>query len=158
MKKRKADLALLVTLAKKIRKAIEDARDAGEFHKDSTFYRFPTACCGDASCLLGQYLLDHGIESQYMCGNYCCGLNNQSHAWVQVGSVIIDITGDQFESRSEFLFYNVPVYVGEIDAMHKLFEVRSSDIRNTAPVKDLGPFAAPRLIKLYDKITKYIEM
>lgn len=156
MKKQKVGASLLGALAKEFRRAIEDARDAGEFYEDHAFYQFPTACCGDTSCLLGQYLLDHGIASQYVCGNSYCGHKGQSHAWLQVEDVIIDITGDQFKSHSDFLFYDDPAYVGKIDAMHRLFEVCSCDMRNTVSLKDLGPFAAPRLVKLYDIIRKYI--
>ena len=41
--------------------AIEKAQIAGEFDTDFAFRRFPRACCGDASDLLAQYLLENKI-------------------------------------------------------------------------------------------------
>ena len=37
----------------------------------------------------------------------------------------IDITGDQFRFNPLFNMYNNPVYVGEIDSFHKMFEYES---------------------------------
>jgi hypothetical protein len=49
--------------------AIEKVKEAGEFETDFSFSKFPSACCGDASDLLAQYLLENGIKSTYVCGN-----------------------------------------------------------------------------------------
>lgn len=147
----------LYILAKTFRDAIEKAQKAGDFYKDMVFCKFPAACCGDTACLLGQYLLEHNIESQYVCGNYYGDDRCQSHAWVRVGNIIIDITGDQFKYRPEFLYYNIPVFVGRSDSMHRIFEVEERDVHNTAPIKNLGSFAAPRLLALYDIIKRHIN-
>lgn len=53
--------------------------------------------------------------------------NPQSHAWVIVDGLIADITGDQFKNNDEFLRYDVPVYVGEMDEFHKLFYISELD-------------------------------
>lgn len=57
---------------------------------------FPTGACGVVSELLGRYLQ----EKLSVSGNYVCGEVYQpdmrSHAWVDVGGIIIDITADQF--------------------------------------------------------------
>lgn len=42
--------------------AIDVARDAEEFDKDFSFCKFPRGCCGDASDLLAQFLLENGIQ------------------------------------------------------------------------------------------------
>jgi hypothetical protein len=89
-------------LATKYRYAIDKALVKGEFINDSSFDRFPLGCCGDASDLLAQYLLDNGINTYYVCGNYYSKdyitWNTQSHAWLMTEDrIIIDITGDQFK-------------------------------------------------------------
>lgn len=153
------DLPFLYDCALKFRQAIEKAKFAGEFTNDRILFKFPTACCGDASCLLGQYLLDYGISSKYVCGNYYYddGGGAQSHAWLEIGDVIIDITGDQFKFHSEFFNYDTPVFVGKADKMHLLFEVEERDVRTTVPLTALGPFASPRLCRVYSLIKTYIH-
>lgn len=102
--------------------------------------------------------MEHGIQTKYVCGYYSYGDGTvQSHAWLQHGAVIIDITGDQFALSPVFLNYNYPVYVGRIDSMHELFHNNDSDLRDTVPIVHLGPLAAPRLSKLYKIISKYIK-
>lgn len=59
-----------------------------------TLQDFPHGSCGDATLLLGHYLTAQGHgEFRYYFG-WRCG---KSHAWLQAGSVIVDITGDQFD-------------------------------------------------------------
>lgn len=102
--------------------------------------------------------MEYGIQTKYVCGYYSYGDGAvQSHAWLQHGAVIIDITGDQFALSPVFLNYNYPVYVGRIDSMHELFHNNDSDLRDTVPIVHLGPLAAPRLSKLYKIISKYIK-
>ena len=47
-------------LVYEFRAAIDQANAQGEFAFDQFFLRFPCGCCGDASELLAQYLLEHG--------------------------------------------------------------------------------------------------
>ena len=152
------------------RKAIEKLRDEGVFNDDFSFHHFPCGCCGDASDLLGQFLLDQGIETWYVCGTYIenfvdvCGESNlQSHAWLTTDNpdtredfFIIDITGDQFNKNLEYNCRNEPVYVGRMDSFHKLFETESGDMHPSAPLYTLG-MAAPRLIEKYNQIIKELE-
>ncbi|MFL6255315.1 MAG: hypothetical protein ACJ74T_09840 [Pyrinomonadaceae bacterium] len=60
---------------------------------------FPHGACGDASLLLAEYLHECGLGPfDYVCGEKCDGNDDfQSHAWLQKGDVIVDITADQFE-------------------------------------------------------------
>lgn len=102
--------------------------------------------------------MEHGIQTKYICGYYSYGDGTvQSHAWLQHGELIIDITGDQFAFSPVFVNYSYPVYVGRIDSMHELFQINDSDLRDTVPIVHLGPLAAPRLSKLYKIISKYIK-
>lgn len=60
-----------------------------------TFRFFPGGTCGAVSDLLGQYLRQaYGLDARYVCG---LRDGQQSHAWVRVDDVIVDITADQFE-------------------------------------------------------------
>ncbi len=65
-------------LAEKYRVAIEKAKDNGEFFREVCFDRFPTACCGDASCFLGMFLKVHGIETVWVSNQR----KEWSHAWL----------------------------------------------------------------------------
>ena len=54
---------------------------------------FPTGACGDAALLLGHYLKAQGFGTFH----YVLGKREEhSHAWLQQGEIIIDITADQF--------------------------------------------------------------
>lgn len=49
--------------------------------------------------MLAQFLLENGIRTYYVCGEYRDGSfeNFRSHAWLLANNqIIIDITGDQF--------------------------------------------------------------
>lgn len=143
-------------LAAKFRQAIDFAKENGEFISDDAFCSFPSGCCGDTCYLLGQYLLDHDISSTYVCGNYYYDNPEegpQSHAWILINELIVDITADQFMFYNEFINYNLPVYVGNTDAFHKLFEVEERDVH---PLLGLNQYSDFRLKRLYRQIMKYI--
>lgn len=146
-------------LVNQFRDAIDVARDAGDFDKDSSFYKFPRGCCGDTSDLLAQFLLKNGIGTYYVCGMYRDGSfeNHQSHAWLLThNDTIIDITGDQFKDNPDFLNYDKSVYVGVEDDFHRLFEVEDRDINENFGLDALSSICQPRLNELYRKIIKYI--
>jgi len=146
-------------LVNQFRDAIDVARDAGEFDKDFSFYKFPRGCCGDASYLLAQFLLENGIRTYYVCGTYRDGSfeNFQSHAWLLTDNqTIIDITGDQFRDNPDFLNYDKSVYVGAEDDFHRLFEVEDRDVHENIGLNALGSMCQPRLNGLYSKVIKYI--
>ena len=93
--------------------------------------------------------------------NYTSGYgderNPQTHAWLQYGNIVIDITGDQFSNRSEFHFYTNPVYVGPMDQMHSAFSVYAGNVRDIVEISLLGAKVAPRLIRLYRTIVSHIQ-
>lgn len=149
----------ITRFANSFRDALDLARDSGEFDKDISFYNFPRGCCGDASDLLAQFLLEHGVRTLYVCGSYYDDSpeNSQSHAWLLTDNqIIIDITGNQFRDNPVFLNYDKPVYVGTEDDFHRLFEVEDRDIHEHNGLDSLGSMCQPRLNELYRKIIKYI--
>lgn len=141
------------------RKAIDKAKKEGLFYKDISFHSFPTGCCGDASDLLGHYLLEKGIPTRYVCGTYH-GNNewdDQSHAWLQYGDkTIIDISGDQFRFADEFYNFDNPVYIGPNNRFHRLFKSSKTE-RDTVYLQELGAICYPRLISLYNIIISELE-
>jgi len=140
------------------REAIDAARDAGQFDKDSSFCKFPQRCCGDASDLLAHFLLDNGIRTYNVCGTYrdCLPENIQSHTWLLTDNqIIIDITGDQFRYNPDFLNYNKSVYIGRADDFHRLFIVEDRDVYEVG-LDNLGSTCQPRLNRLYRKIIKFL--
>lgn len=143
-------------LANDFRNAIEVTRNLGGFDSDLIFKRFPRGCCGDASDLLAQFLLENDIRTYYICGTYRANAveNLQSHAWLLKDNIIIDITGDQFKYNKCFFNYGKSVYVGLDDDFHRLFEVENRDIRENFGIDALGSFCQPRLKTLYSKIIK----
>ena len=147
-------------LVTRYRSAIDKAMSMGEFDNDFSFNHFPCGCCGDASDLLAQYLLDNGIKTYYVCGNYYSDdptNGTQSHAWLlTLNKTIIDITGDQFRDSSTFLNYDKSVYIGPEDEFHRLFEVEGRDVHENMGLEALGDICFPRLSRLYVKIGQYI--
>ena len=85
-----------------------------------TMRNFPVGSCGDASLLLAKFLQEKGYSGiTYVCG----WKNRQSHAWLEVDDVVIDITADQFRDDME------PVIVTQDRSWHSQFE---EDFRHPA--------------------------
>lgn len=147
-------------LAQQFRKAIETAKYYGKLEGDFSFRHFPRACCGDTSCLLGQFLLDHEIPTWYICGMKDWRM---SHAWLSTTDpavekgMIIDITGDQFKDDDKLMNYSETVYVGGMDDFHNLFTIQER--REIVNLLDLGgiPDIKKRLWNLYEVICGFIE-
>jgi len=115
-------------LNKNIEKKIYQIREIlarfekADFHSMTSFYfssGFPAGCCGDATDLLGIYLLKHhSLESDYVCGHGLGDNSNQTHAWLVCQDYIIDITADQFNDDG----YELPsVIIEKQSPFHELF-------------------------------------
>lgn len=91
----------------------------------STMIYFPKGCCEVASDLLAQYLLDRGIHTKSVHGEYAYDdwENKYSHTWLETGSgVIIDITAEQFVDNGIFKVLGVmPCFVGTDRSFYSLF-------------------------------------
>jgi hypothetical protein len=84
----------LTDLARAFRVAIEHS----DLSEDPVLRRFPKGACGDSSLLLAKFLREHGFDGiEYVLtrsqhGHGPCG----THAWLEVGGFIVDVTADQF--------------------------------------------------------------
>lgn len=76
-------------LAHEFRVAMNRANDAGLFKQIMRFEDFPRGSCGDTCYLLAEYLLEHNIYTEYVCGTKW----PQSHAWLVV------TTEEEFEQK-----------------------------------------------------------
>lgn len=99
-----------------LRRAVTDVRIAlgrGGFHSPALF-QFPRGACGVACDLLAEYLWrhDHG-PWRYRWG--VAKAPRGSHAWLEQGDVIVDITADQFEEIT------APVLITTNPAWHLQF-------------------------------------
>ncbi len=104
------DKEKLFNISLNFREGIEVAKQKRLFHPKSCLYRFPRACCEHASSLLRFYLKKvYKIDVLQVCCD--CG-DNGTHAFLEYGNLIIDITSDQFPNRP-------PVYVDYPDDFYK---------------------------------------
>jgi hypothetical protein len=63
------------------------------------FADFPRGACGPATEIVARLLKEQlGYDGMYVCGDGHPELSaEQTHAWFEVGNVLIDVTYDQFE-------------------------------------------------------------
>lgn len=109
-------------LIRRFRKAIDIAFAEGEFRNHPPFSRFPKDCCDFACDLLGQFLLENGIETHQVNGT-CKTDMTWHHAWLLTDDgIAIDITGDQFIGRLVSAGEILPTYVGSENKIHMLFQ------------------------------------
>ena len=76
---------------------------------------FPRGACGNASVLLGEWLIRKGFEGiEYVSGS---SDEFKTHAWLECDGLIIDITADQFDMGMP------PVFVSRDRSFHNQFQV-----------------------------------
>ena len=84
-----------------------------------TFSNFPRGACGDVTPLLGAFLIGHGFEPfDYMLGER----GPSSHAWLQRGDLVVDVTADQFDDC------NCSVIVSHGSVWHRQFDGKRQHI------------------------------
>lgn len=114
----------LEELVFKFRHAIESAKES---EADGYYFcKFPTGQCGTTSDMLAQYLIDNGYNHiTYVNGTFYGNtpFDNQSHTWLEVNGLVIDIAGDQFKYHDQPLKYDIPVYVGPMNTYYRQFEI-----------------------------------
>lgn len=85
------------------------------------FSLFPRGACGPAAELMDRIVLDEtGCKGVYVCGTGHPELcPRQSHAWLEVGGYIVDLTYDQFPGTG------LEGWVFEHSHWHAQFEAQS---------------------------------
>ena len=150
------DTKEIYRLASEFRAAIEKT----SFDKPPMDH-FPHGACGDSSLLLSEYLTQHGYKSRYYCGEHAFGgeRNSQTHAWVILeNGIFVDITGDQFKNKPEFLNYDAPVYVGEKNDFFELFSIPVIEREGGIEVfKEHDPRAESRYRLMYNRIIQNLD-
>lgn len=116
-------------LTEKFRSAILRSNVNGEFFRDGFIELFPRGNCGIVCNLLGRYFLEYtDVRSWYTFGE----TKSESHVWLTLeNGSIVDITGNQYSNRTGALHYDLPVYVGQIDAFHKQFRLNGEPLEIT---------------------------
>lgn len=91
------------------------------------FGDFPLGACGNACCILAQWLQSKGLaEVRYICGERA----GSSHAWLEVDDCIVDITADQFSDGPG------PIFVGSDRSFHDQFENQQEGDSSISPFLD----------------------
>lgn len=112
----------------------------------NTFHGFPRGSCGDATLVLAKYLKDNGQEGFV----YVCGMREgHSHARLQRGNLVVDITGDQFPDNDD------RVCVSRASAWHAQFEVDHEDPSDIDVYDDFTRF---NLCAAYDRISQHLTV
>lgn len=157
-------------LAARFRRGAEIALSKGEF-KEQPFNNFPNACCGDATWLVAQYIMDHdpnnSMQYRYVYGRYFdddfekrCG-----HVWLEViwpeikKKAIVDITSDQRQFHYSDVFpacASVPYYVGRKNEFYSLFEVIPNQCCRIYGLDAITGNEHLRMRKLYETIVRHI--
>jgi hypothetical protein len=107
--------AELETLAAAARAGLEGMTPA---QRGIGFESFPRGTCGPVSELMGRLVLERlGVEGTYVCGSgHPLLREHQSHAWLEVGSLLVDLTYDQFADTG------LSGWVFEDSLWHSLFQ------------------------------------
>jgi hypothetical protein len=116
-----------------------------------TFSNFPNGACGDTCLLLGTYLEDQcGVPAfEYVSGERGSHSDNTwtSHAWLQRGELVIDITADQFADAP------MPVVVASPSPWHHGFSVESSHPANLKAWYGPGTYD---VLRLYARVCRML--
>lgn len=152
----------------KIRRLAENLRNAIDMAVDNKeltihpFNKFPNDCCDMTSELLSHYLTEHNIENQLVIGAHKKD-SQWHHVWVQtIDGIVVDITGDQFDGKSNMSGNACRVYVGKEGDVHKMFcENRQFEPPTNFKESTYDSLGIPNrresdLIKAYDIIERYL--
>jgi hypothetical protein len=113
-----------------------------------TLADFPKGSCGDASLLLGQFLRDSGFgEFDYVCGEMFDDGRMLTHAWLQRGGLIIDITADQFHDIDS------PVLITDDHTWHDQFV---SEVKHVAGLDIYDDHSRSSLARAYKTVLSKI--
>ena len=111
------DQSSIHALASAFRRAFEseDLSDAPGFLSG-----LPKGCCSWATWMIGHFLMfEMQVDAEEVNGERWAPNGTDPHAWLEVGSTIVDITSDEFEDS------DVPVIVSDESEWHRTWTVRA---------------------------------
>lgn len=97
------------------------AQQISDENKISYFPSFPRGWCGCVSRVLGAWLTDSFQDNEFF---YICGNRSGSHAWIEYGEIILDITADQFDDCDDAII----VKPNKESMFHRSFEIEDKHI------------------------------
>lgn len=111
----------LIELATVFRSSIERLGKSSFNHTSLAVADFPGGCCDDASILLARFLEENGYKSVNLIHGARGGRSKElnSHDWLLVDDMIVDITADQFDWKG---YINDPVIVVKESEFHSTFK------------------------------------
>lgn len=119
------------------RRVIENLfRTSEEIRLKTGITEFPKGACYDSSCLLGQYLFEKGINTNFVKGTlYGTAEENEcsigyTHNWLEYKDIIIDITADQFKDYDDRLVTTKKDFHNKFENISKnKFEINLREIK-----------------------------
>jgi hypothetical protein len=117
--------------------------------------KFPAGCCGDTAELLGSYLEDNGLKDCFYVSGEAGGGNSEikTHAWIEQGDLVIDITADQFQVMGEQF---PSVYIGPKTQWYLSFDISKKHPAHISNKKANDPQTFVKLSAAYETILKVI--
>ena len=116
-----------------------------------SFVDFPRGSCGDATPLLGTYLINQGLGTfDYRLGTRGCHEDDSwfSHAWLQKDNLVVDITADQFPDITQ------KVIVKYDSGWHQTFD---SENEHVADYRIYDQRTVSLMGQFYNKIVTELE-
>ena len=119
------DHAEIKKLAHRYRKLIDDKPDK-ENAWNAQFYGFPNGFCDFVSQMFGKYLFERcGVNAKYVSGTHREGFCPYgSHAWLESGELIVDLTCDQFPHDPR-----PAPYIGKDPTWHSQWSLERTETR-----------------------------
>jgi hypothetical protein len=132
-----------------ISNAVRLAIDENEAVKSLFWFGFPRFACGDATSILGTILANAGHvgfkcvsgENDDFYGRY------QTHAWLQRGDLIVDITADQFDDVDD------SVIVSTDSAWHRKWRIGKI---TPGSIDELNPSEVQNVSRIYVEVSKLL--
>lgn len=149
----------IIQLAKRFRKALDDAVEWGVFGDELPFVNFPSGCCDDVCDIFGELLLENCISVTKVFGIYRYNDwdKKYSHVWLEIDDrLVIDLTGDQYKDDPIMLNFNDPCYIGKSNSLHQLFLNKELKRRPFHGIYNYDEDVRKRLGRLYRNIASFM--
>lgn len=112
-----------------------------------SFEEFPRGSCGDATPLLGTYLIEHGFGPfDYVLGER--GSSGYTHAWLRQGQLVVDISADQFADAPEAIIVCVN------SPWHQTFQ---QQVKHVADFRIYDEYTTASLASAYELIEERLK-